>query len=109
MVKSEMIGGRNLKIDLGFPFIKETYKLKPGIYLEGTILQLNAETGELEPLTAAGTIHSILSGDYANETASFSAVVYLTGTFNKQELIIPENTTVDSFKEKLREKSIFIR
>lgn len=107
--KVEYIGGRNLKIDLGIPFIKETYKLKAGIYEEGAILQLNESTNQLEPLAAAGVPHSILSKDYKNETEVFNAVVYLTGTFNMKELIVPEGKTPQEYKEKLRELYIYIR
>ncbi|MBC2855369.1 hypothetical protein H3N56_02530 [Cetobacterium sp. 2A] len=109
MGKVEKIGGRNLKIDTSFPFIKESYILKQGDYEQGTILQLEEVTGKLEKLSGDGSPHSILSEDYSNETAEIKAVVYLTGCFNNGDLVYPEGKSLADFKEKLREKTIFVR
>lgn len=108
MSKSEMIGRKNLKGNLDFPFVKSSYKLKAGVYEIGTILQLNTSSGELEPLIAVGEPHSILTDDYSNETESILAIVYLTGCFYSGDLVLPEGKTIEDFREKLREKSIFI-
>lgn len=108
-MKVEKIGGRNLKIDNSFPFIKDTYTLKQGVYEQGTILQLDIGANKLEKLQAEGTPHSILSDDYSSADKDFKAVVYLTGCFNSEDLVFPDDKTLVDFKEKLREKSIFVR
>ena len=108
-MKVEKIGGRNLKVDNSFPFIKESYLLKQGIYEQGTVLQLDTTANKLEKLAADGVPHSILSQDYSNEVADIKAVVYLTGCFYVGDIVFPEGKTLVDFKEKLREKSIFVR
>lgn len=108
-MKVEKIGGRNLKVDNSFPFIAESYPLKQGTYEQGTILQLDTTANKLEKLAADGVPHSILSQDYSNEAADIKAVVYLTGCFNAGDVVFPEGKALDDFKEKLREKSIFVR
>lgn len=108
-MKVEKIGGRNLKVDNSFPFIKENYTLKQGTYEQGTVLQLDTTASKLERLAADGVPHSILSQDYSSETADIKAVVYLTGCFNVGDIIFPTGKNLVDFKEELREKSIFVR
>lgn len=108
-MKVEKIGGRNLKADNSFPFIKESYPLKQGTYEQGTVLQLDTVTNKLEKLAVDGVPHSVLSQDYSNEAADIKAVVYLTGCFNVGDVVFPDGKSLEDFKEKLREKSIFVR
>lgn len=108
-MKVEKIGGRNLKNDNNFPFIRESYVLKQGTYEQGTVLQLDTTVNKLEKLTEDGIPHSILSRDYSNEGADIKAVVYLTGCFDVDDIVFPEGKSLEDFKEKLREKSIFVR
>lgn len=108
-MKVEKIGGRNLSGDNSFPKIRESYILKQGVYEQGTVLQLDTTVNKLEKLAADGVPHSILSQDYSNEAADIKAVVYLTGNFYVGDVVFPEGKTLVDFKEKLREKSIFVR
>ncbi|MHA4990071.1 hypothetical protein [Cetobacterium somerae] len=108
-MKVEKIGGRNLSGDNAFPKIRESYILKQGIYEQGTVLQLDSTVNKLEKLAVDGVPHSILSQDYSNEAADIKAVVYLTGCFYVGDVVFPEGKTLADFKEKLREKSIFVR
>ena len=108
-MKVEKIGGRNLSGDNNFPKIRESYILKQGVYEQGTVLQLDTVTNKLEKLAVDGVPHSILSQDYSNEAADIKAVVYLTGCFNASDVVFPEGKALEDFKEKLREKSIFVR
>lgn len=108
-MKVEKIGGRNLKSDNSFPFIRESYSLKKGTYEQGTVLQLDTTVNKLEKLAEDGVPHSVLADDYSNEVADIKAIVYLTGCFDTGDVVFPEGKSLEDFKEKLREKSIFVR
>ena len=108
MKSSEMIGRKSIKADVSFPCLVDTYLVKAGNYEAGTILELNTTENYLEPLKANGIPHSILI-ESKILTTNGNAVVNLTGVYSGTELVLAEGLDIASFKEKLREKSIFIR
>ena len=81
----------------------------------GTVVKLD-ESGELALLTVSGSTGSYtvdtegLYGIVADDAeAEEEAVVYLTGVFFGDALVLPENATVANVEVPLRELGIFVK
>lgn len=98
-----------------YPRVERLVTIAAGSSLEkGSVLGKITASGKYTlSASAAGdgseTVHAILAETVDATSQDMQAVVYFSGEFNENALTIGSGHTIDSIREPLRAKSIFLR
>lgn len=95
-----------------YPIARKTVILKGGVaYVRGTVLQelATADLGKTGPVTADASAAYILLEDRDATAGDLTAIVAMTGEFNKFALVLGEGATLAGVTATLEAKNIYIR
>lgn len=111
----EVVGNlefRNLIADIAFPVQTSGIKLKggQGVLLAGSVIAKDAEGKYILANETPGLkVHSILADDIDTGVADVTAIVYLSGVFNRKKLIFGGTANAATFEEDLRTQGIYLK
>ena len=88
-----------------YPRVAFLVTITGGNYTRGTVL--SKSSGKYTQCAANGETEAILAESVDASSDDKQAVVYLTGEFNKA--VLTAGADIDTFVDKLRAKSIFVR
>ncbi|MBS9775666.1 MAG: hypothetical protein CR959_01330 [Fusobacteriales bacterium] len=102
------IKSNNLKHSLEIPFLVEKIKLEEGEYKRGEVVEYDYSTKIGKKITAAEKIYGIVP-EAVKVEGEKEISVYISGIFNKKEIVAATISDKDSLKEPARALNIYFR